>query len=326
MKTNNIIAAFLAALVLPASAVVNIDYVTVGDAGNATDPATGSLYGAVAYAYKIAKNETTISQYAEFLNAVAKTDTYGLYSTNMTFFSINGISRSGSSGTFTYSVAAGSGNKPITYVSWFDAARFCNWLQNGQPTTGTQTVGTTEDGAYTLNGATLGTFNRNVGATVWIPTRDEWYKAAYYDPTKNAGLGGYWQYATQSNSLTSNTIGVTGAANFFDGDTARVQNGLPGALTDVGAYGVNSASYYGTNDQTGNVKEWNDFDGTHKETRGGSYGSSAPVAASSYYNYDISPNENSELGFRLASIPEPSSLILSLLASGAILTRRSRRA
>jgi hypothetical protein len=120
-------------LVTPGFAVT-IDSVLVGNINNANDAATGSVYGAVAYAYKIAKNETTISQYAEFLNAAAKTDSYGLYSASMTTSYINGISRSGSSGTFTYSVNPGSANKPITYVSWFDAARFCNWLQNGQQT------------------------------------------------------------------------------------------------------------------------------------------------------------------------------------------------
>ena len=62
------------ALTTPVFAVVNIDYVTVGNSGNAADPATGSLYGAVAYEYKIARNETTLSQYAEFLNATAATD------------------------------------------------------------------------------------------------------------------------------------------------------------------------------------------------------------------------------------------------------------
>lgn len=105
-------------LVTPTFAVVNIDYVSVGNAGNAADtviPNPG--YGAVAYDYKIAKNETTISQYAEFLNAVAKTDTYSLYNSNMTTTFINGITQSGTPGTFTYSVNPGSENKPITYVS-----------------------------------------------------------------------------------------------------------------------------------------------------------------------------------------------------------------
>jgi formylglycine-generating enzyme required for sulfatase activity len=248
-------------LVTPALAV-NIAYVPVGNAGNTADTADGDIntpgvqrFGAVGYAYQIAKNETTISQYADFLNAVAKTDTYGLYSTSMTQSYINGISRAGVSGSYVYSEALGTGNKPITYVSWFDAARFCNWMHNGQPT-GLQTVGTTEGGAYTLNGATSGIITKNVAAMVWIPSEDEWYKAAYYDPNKGgAGVGGYWLYPNQSNTLDGNTIGVANSANYYDGDHV----GYPGmALTDVGAYGANSDSAYGTNDQGGNVHEWND--------------------------------------------------------------------
>jgi hypothetical protein len=99
-------------LVSPALAVVNIGYVDVGNMNNAAD-ATG--YGAVAYNYKIAKNETTIGQYTEFLNAAAKSDPYALYSTNManTTF-VPRITRSGSSGNYSYAAVAGSENKPIT--------------------------------------------------------------------------------------------------------------------------------------------------------------------------------------------------------------------
>lgn len=312
----------LALLTLPASAVVTIDYVTVGDAGNAADPLTGSLYGAVAYDYKIAKNETTIAQYAEFLNAVAKTDSYGLYSASMTTSYINGISQSGSSGSFIYSVNPGSANKPITFVSWFDAARFCNWLQNGQQT-GVGAALTAETGAYTLNGATAGIITKNVGATVWIPTEDEWYKAAYYDPTKNSGAGGYWLRATQSNSMSSNTIGVAGAANYDDGDYV----GYPGmALTDAGAYGANSDSYYGTNDQSGNVLEWNDavINSTNRGFRGGAWNGNESDLRSQYRNFNHPSSQAFNIGFRLATIPEPSSLVLSLLASGALVIRRRR--
>ena len=47
-----------------------------------------------------------------------------------------------------YSVISGSGNHPVNYVSWYDAIRFANWLNNGQGS------GDTETGAYTLG--TLG--------------------------------------------------------------------------------------------------------------------------------------------------------------------------
>jgi len=231
----------------------------------------------VAYAYKIAKNETTISQYAEFLNAAAKTDSYGLYNTSMASSTNLGslITRSGSSGTFTYSVAAGRDNLPVAYVSWFDAARFTNWMQNGQQT-GAGAALTAETGAYTLNGAVSGIITKNVGATVWIPSESEWYKAAYYDPNKGGvGVGGYWAQATQSNTLTGNTIGVADSANYYDGDyvgsgTSSFPSG--NALTNAGAYGVNSQSAYGTNDQAGNVWEWNDAVlGSSRGLRGGSW-------------------------------------------------------
>jgi formylglycine-generating enzyme required for sulfatase activity len=304
-------------------AVVNIDSVLVGNINNANDAATGSVYGAVAYAYQIAKNETTISQYAEFLNAVAKTDTYSLYNTSMTTSYINGIARSGSSGSFTYSVNPGSANKPITYVSWFDAARFTNWLHNGQPG-GAQDAASTEDGAYTLLGAMSGVIAKNGGAKAWIPSESEWYKAAYYDPNMGgAGVGGYWLHANQSNTMTSNTAGAAGAANHYDGDYV----GYPGAvLTEVGAYWMNSDSAYGTNDQAGNVWEWNDavISGSSRGLRGGSWSFGASFLASSYRDGNGPSNEYYFIGFRVASVPEPTSLVLTMLAGSVMLARRKR--
>ena len=316
-------------LVTPAFAVINIDYASIGNAGNAADAATGSVYGAVAYAYQIARNETTISQYAEFLNAVAKTDTYSLYSTSMTTSYINGISRGGVFGSFTYSVASGSANKPITYVSWFDAARFTNWLHNGQPG-GAQDAATTEDGAYTLLGAMSGIIAKNGGAKAWIPSESEWYKAAYYDPNKGGvGVGGYWQQANQSNTMAGNTIGVANSANYYDGDyVGSGSSTFPtaNALTDVGAYGPNSDSAYGTNDQAGNVWEWNDavISGSSRGLRGGSWNNDASYLPASLRN-DIPPTfENGLVGFRVASVPEPSAVVLTLLSVSACLTRRRR--
>ena len=294
-------------LVSSVSAVVSIDYVSVGNAGNAADT-TG--FGAVGYDYKIAKNETTIGQYCEFLNAKAKSDPYGLYDSGMaSVTTIAGISRSGSSGNYVYVPVPGTEYKPITYVGWFDAARFCNWIQNGQGS------GSTETGAYTLNGAMTGIYTVNAGATTWIPSANEWYKAAYYDATKG-GTGGYWKYATQSNTLAGNTIGVPHSANYNDGNFV----GYPGmALTDVGAYGANSCSFYGTNDQGGNVWELTDAD----ELRGGSwYGGEGSLLSS--YRYGLGPLYGFYIGFRVASVPEPSCLVLTLLASGVLVTRRKR--
>ena len=91
----------LAAILLvarAAQAVITIDTVTVGDPGNAADTRYATPgYGAMAYTYNIGKYEVTAGQYTAFLNAVAATDTYGLYDTNMdTAFDGCNIKRAGS--------------------------------------------------------------------------------------------------------------------------------------------------------------------------------------------------------------------------------------
>jgi len=292
-------------LISPAFAAVTIDWVTIGDPGNLAQTAAnrthafgGDGYGAVADTFRISRNETTLANYAAFLNAKATTDPYSLYNTQMgSNANIAGITRSGSSGSYSYTVT-GSGARPITYVSWFDAARFTNWMHNGQGS------GDTETGAYTLVGGQIsGTAPaKNVGATVWIPTENEWFKAAYYDPTHMSGAGGYWLHANQSNSMTSNTVGVAGAANYFDGDyvgsgTSSFPSG--NALTDAGAYGTDSQSYYGINDMAGNVFEWNDLDaesGSSRGLRGGAWGSDEGGLRSSFRLGRDPSYENSNLG------------------------------
>jgi len=165
------------------SASLIIDTVIVGNPGNPDDIDHGApfgtpFFGGVGYTFNMGKFEITAGQYTEFLNAIATTDTYGLYNPNMgniQNFGAN-IQRSGSPGNYAYSVAADWANRPVNYVSWGDAARFANWLHNGQPT-GAQNPSTTEDGSYFLNGATsnaalLGV-TRKPNATWAIPTEDE---------------------------------------------------------------------------------------------------------------------------------------------------------
>jgi formylglycine-generating enzyme len=310
----------LVALILPAQAMVNIPYVNVGEAGNLADPATG--YGAVGYDFRISKHEVTIGQYADFLNAKAQTDPYGLYNQSMgSDLNIAGISRSGSLGSYTYNVL-GIADRPITYVSWYDAARFTNWLHNGQGN------GDTENGAYTLTGND-GIVLKNSTATVWLPSEDEWYKAAYYDPTTGAGGGdNYWLHAQQSDTLADNTI----SANYYDGDYAVTQNSSYSSgqnyLRSVGSYGVASGSYYGTLDQGGNVFEWNDavIDDLLRGLRGGSWGNLEDALLASTRDGIDPLYEDNGLGFRVAAaalvpVPEPSLSVLLLLGCGLLLRR-----
>jgi len=303
-----------------ASALITIDTVLVGNAGNANDPTTG--YGAVDYNYRIGTYEVTLSQYSAFLNAVGATDTYGLYNAYMgTDLHSAGIARSGVSGSYTYAVI-GSGARPVTYVSWYDSARFVNWLQNGQPI-GLQAAGTTETGAYTLTGNT-GLITRNANWVYGLPSENEWYKAAYHQPVAQGGdTDNYWLYPTRSNVQPNSRNGSAsdpnsanyyyddGIANGFNGGYA-VNNSTtiptPNALTDVGAFSL-AGSFYGTFDQGGNVWERNDA----------VIGSAGYLSGGSWYNSEVEGDlrasfrisddpafESLNVGFRVAMVPEPS--------------------
>ena len=341
------LAALACLLAAPAGAGITYQQVTVGNAGNANDNG-GYGKGAVAYDYQIGTYDVTIGQYTAFLNAVATTDTYSLYNSSMgTDLNIAGISQTGGSGSYSYSVI-GSANRPITYVSWWDSARFSNWMANGQPT-GAQTSATTENGAYNVNGATSGNAvaknvtnpNTSAAPTFYVPTENEWYKAAYYSPTLNSGSGGYYTYATQSNTAPGNVVGIlANQANYNNGVFSVTQSGSYSGsqnyLTDVGAF-TNSGSSYGTFDQSGNVYQWNDLDGTpgsSRGLRGGGWANDAfDLSSSNCLSFNPS-TEGIDIGFRLASpvsgsaVPEidPNGLsaVLGLIAAGLGLLERRR--
>jgi len=285
-----------------------LEFVTVDNTGNDPD-ATG--YGAVDHVFGIGKFEVTAAQYTEFLNAVAKTeDTYGLWNFNMQGAIYKpGIVRGGSAGNYSYTVSPANANLPVGGVSWGSAARFCNWLANGQPT-GAQNASTTEDGSYLLNGATtdaaLMSVTRKPGALFFLPTEDEWYKAAYH--CNDGDTANYWDYPTANNTAPSRD-----RSEPDPGNTANFHDGTIGGFRLVGDR-ENSASAYGTFDQGGNVWEWNEtVIGTKRGLRGGAFGDSVNRLAATY-RYQREPTRqydawSCDIGFRVATIPEPSMLI-----------------
>lgn len=323
-NTNSLGLAILAgiSLVTPAFAVVSIDYVSVGNAGNTADTVTPNPgYGAVAYAYKIGTYEVTNAQYTEFLNAVDATgaNANGIYNSNMGSDAHGGVSfNAGAASGAKYTIRTSMGDKPVNYVSWYDAARFTNWLHNGQGS------GSTETGAYTLSGNT-GFITKNVSATVWLPSEDEWYKAAYY----NGNTAAYSLYPTQSNTApTAAAAGATGditnpGTNVANYRSGADWNGQDGNVTTVGSAGADS--FYGTFDQAGNVWEWNDaVIGSTRGLRGGSWANFSPSLPASYSLYLTPALEDGLVGFRVTSVTEPSSVLLTLLSASACLTRRRR--
>jgi formylglycine-generating enzyme required for sulfatase activity len=339
MKTISAFAiTFLALISAPAYAAVTFDWATVGNPDNADDIYG---YGGVDYAYRISKHEVTNAQYTEFLNAVDPngTNSLALYSGSMSIDAVGGINLNGGAASGSkYEIKAGRDNNPVVYVSFFRAMRFVNWLHNGQGSGGTET------GAYTIGGGLDEV--RSAGAKFWIPSLDEWYKAAYYDPNGNGGSGVYYEYPTgtdtepySDNPGSLNTPDDTNVANFEKDDS--VGNGYDDGfavtgspsfvssqnyLTDVGAYSL-ATSAYGTYDQGGNVSEWLETvvgGGFYRGLVGGNWNSffGSNELSAGYVDGGFPPAERADWGFRVASTPEPSTLLFAALAAAGFAARR----
>jgi formylglycine-generating enzyme required for sulfatase activity len=324
-------AAAVFVLIAGASAVraLTIDLVPVGNPGNPANPSdpNSPRAGAVAYNYQIGRTEVSNAQYTEFLNAVDPTgvNPHAVYNVNMgnaaAVYDTGGIDFTGGAANGSkYSVKPGKGNNPVIFVSWNDAARFANWLHNGQG------AGTTELGVYDMNQSNP---TRSANADWVIPNRDEWVKAGFYDPNKPGGAG-YYNYANRSSTVPTSAnpislVNPTNSANFQSLDGAYALTGSStldpnqNYLTDVGAY-TQSHSAYGTYDQNGNVWEWDES----SEMRGGGW-NWVSFYMQAYVRESQTPStEANFLGFRVALVPEPAALSLLLLGMITLAPRRRR--
>jgi formylglycine-generating enzyme required for sulfatase activity len=317
-------------------APVAMQWVTVGDPGNLADPT--NFRGSVLYSYQISKYDTTNSQYVEFLNAKDPTgaNALGLYDSRMTTdLNVAGINFDASEANGSkYSAINGSENHPVAYVTFYSAVRFANWLNNGQGNASTET------GSYTLLGGTAEpsngqTLQRNPGNGIFVPTENEWYKAAYY---KGGGTSsGYWLYATQSDVRPASappSLTATNSANYLshDGNYAvtgsSVYDPSQNYLTDVGAYGA-SPSAYGTFDQNGDLFQWLEstttgFPTPFRRIRGGSWGAVGDYMGSSIWAGNDAHSGESFLGFRVVLVPDPVGGIAVILFGAPLLVGRPR--
>ena len=278
LRALMLVVAILVAIGGAAQAAVP-ETVPVGNPGNKSD-STG--YGAVDYEYRIGKYEVTNDEYCEFLNAVAKSDPHSLFDSRMNGGPENwgGIKRSGSYGSYTYTVREGMGKKPVNYVTFESCVRYANWLTNGQGDSDT------EKGSYAFRFGALTVPDHAVLATgktiKWVvASENEWYKAAYYDPDKTGGAG-YWTYAVEGYSVPKCNINTNWA-------------------TDVGSY---AASPYGTYDQNGNMWEYNDSrSGNKVGLRGGSFFlNDNETYLRSTTRYDVLSAKWPNYGFRVVAL------------------------
>jgi formylglycine-generating enzyme required for sulfatase activity len=185
-------------------------------------------------------------------------------------------------------------------------------------------------GAYSLccggsptpsNGLTV---TRNAGATVFLPSENEWYKAAYYNPIS----GTYFAYPAGTNTQT---VCAAPGATPNTANCGLYPNSAVGHVTPVGAY-TGSASPYGTFDQGGNVGQWNETIiegswGSYRGMRGGSFDDSVLFLAARSGDSGLDPTEYAgNIGFRVASlVPEPATglLVMGGVLGLAVARRRS---
>jgi len=254
----------------------SMEFVEIGSPGNAADM-TGSpgTAGAVAYTYQMGKFEVSEDMITKFNASQAlaiTTDTRGT-------------------------------DKPATGVSWNEAARFVNWLNTSlgfQAAYNFITGGVNDDialwsstDAWQLGGENL---FRHKDAQYWLPSMDEWYKAAYYDPTSST----YFDFPTGSNTApTAVASGTTAGTAVYAGAAAG-----PADITQAGGL-----SPFGIMGLGGNVFEWEEttFDLTNglgsssRGVRGGNWNNNSNNLSSSTRNNNNPANENNNIGFRVAS-------------------------
>lgn len=261
-----------------------IDFVPIGNPGNLPD-ANPNPAGAVPYDYRIGKYEIS-EQMIDKANALG-----GLGVTKDTR----------------------GPDKPATSITWYEAAKFANWLDTSTGSTpaykfdagGNFQLWLPSDVGYDPNN-----FYRNKLAHYFLPSLNEWHKAAYYDPV----AGHYWQYPTGSDSVPDGVDFVgdtTFDAVFYDGGL----NAGPNDVTDVGL-----VSPYGTASQGGNVDEWdetafdriNNVPNENRDIVGGSWGTEATALVAQHTGIGILPTlEGESIGIRIGSVvPEPSTLAI----------------
>jgi formylglycine-generating enzyme len=275
-----------------------IDFVDIGNAGNAADT-TG--YGAVPYEYRASIYE--ISQDA--------------------------ITKATASGMANVTAGPWTGNQPAANLSWYEAAAFVNFLNTNSGKTAAYDL-SFSDGSWSMtlqsssNAWTAGGTNlyRNKDAYYFLPSENEWYKAAYY----NLSGTNYFLYPTASSSVpTAVASGTTSGTAVYGGGAVTE----PAAVTLAGGL-----SPYGTMGQGGNVFEWmeSSLDGSNssasadRTVRGGNAFFPESDLRSSFRAYGAPELGASTFGFRVASVPEPSTYALLLMTgAGALWWARRRR-
>jgi formylglycine-generating enzyme required for sulfatase activity len=284
-----------------------VDFVTISGSSN---PAFG--YGIVANDYRMGKYEITNAQWMKFKS------NYGTPSG----FPVNAYDQE------PYYTGQ---QVPTNNVSWYEAAQFVNYLNTskGYQAAYKFTFITDQGGmkldTWSAAEAAGGTnLYRNKNAKYYLPTENEWVKAAYWNGTN------LQTYATKASESLTQGNGTSGTGwNYYDNRYAIQPYGGPWNV------GSGSQELNGTYDMMGNVWEWmespytvrNYLSDANRGLRGGSYGNAdiGTLASPNRYGGDLPDSERIYAGFRVASVPEPCSLVLLSLEKLILRCRKNKR-
>jgi formylglycine-generating enzyme required for sulfatase activity len=276
-----------------------MEFVTIGNPGNAADT-TGdpNPVGSVAYTYNLGKYEVS----RDMINKANTAGSLGITLQDMTNYGGNGLL------------------KPATGISYYEAAKYVNWLNTS--TGGTAAYKFDGSGNFQLWSSTDAGYNannmfRNSLAKYVIASSNEWYKGAY------GKADGSWSNFPNGSDSAPAAVASGTAAN------TAVYNGQSGPADIFSAGGL---SAYGTMGQGGNVLEWMEtaYDGTNntagetRELRGAFWALESLYLDASSRSGDGPSRASATLGFRVASVPEPSTGLLVVLGLSGLLLRRRK--
>jgi len=277
-----------------------IDFTTIGNPGNTSDAATG--YGSVGTNYRIG--------------------TYAI--------SQNQIDAATASGLANVTAGAWSGDKPAANMTWYESAAFVNWLNTSKGFTAAYNL-SWNGSAWSMalwtatdNGYDANNLYRNSQAKYFLPTENEFYKAAY----GNSDASGYYLYTTGSDTVPTDVSSGTSAGT-------TVYNRSFGQ-SPASVYEAGGLSSYGTMGQGGNVSAWLEsaFDGTidtateNRAIRGGAVSLNVNPQRSASRNQFNPASQMNIIGLRVASVdvvPEPSTYALFCLGALALVIACRRK-
>ncbi|MCH1493717.1 MAG: SUMF1/EgtB/PvdO family nonheme iron enzyme, partial [Rubripirellula sp.] len=280
-----------------------IEFARVGDLGNVADT-TGAPNpaGSVEYAYQMGRYEIS----RDMINKANADASLGI--------TLHDMSQNGGNGA----------SRPATGIDWFEAAQLVNWLNTSEGYSeaykfldGTFVPWTSADEGYDSTNPF-----RNSNAKYVIPSMDEWYKAAYFDPA----TGLYYDFATGSDETPTSVTGGT--------DSGTAVYGLAESQGPSDIANAGGLSPYGIMAMSGNVWEWvetaydqvNSLSDEDRFIRGGAFWTARSAVGSlksdDAFPYDPSINHLSS-GFRVASLFEEVSGLVQLDGSTISVTSGS---